>query len=248
MVYRDRIGVSACYKILKYQKNNPKLLLRALEALDRIGFKRWSKSLDSSLVREVTLIINSTKDVEIQNAAAKVLWTLSENPEDENLKGLFLQQLEQLDISDQQHKTYALSLIRLLGNFQDSDSSMSQKSRSLLSKLLTSSGSDIAFTACIALTNTHDREALLACLKVIQGPLWDRYKDFDELHTNDALGHYLLIRHRPDSLHDNRQALRTRILNRLVDIELKEDPQFSNVINEELEKYVLKPTLFPRGS
>ncbi len=242
-VYRTRMGLMLCNHILKYQKNSPKLIQQALVALERIAIKRWNKTIENNQIKEIVSIIKTSVDLKIKTQAVKTLWALSNDASDEILKKLVTKELLKLNLNDLQQKTYALTLIDLLGNYDYLDSDVGTKTAKILRQLLEHRDVDIVYQTVITISKTDDSEGLLKCLHIIAGPVWDRHKVNDGKNTIHAIGGFLMFRHRPAEIHDNRQAMRLRILDRLAHLESRSSSfEFTIEIQRRYDAFIADPS------
>lgn len=218
-LYRDRTGLILCHRILKYQKSDTVLIKQALAALERVGIQRWDQKLENAQIQEITAIIKTSRDLDVKIQACKTLWALSRNEDKEVMKELFLEELKQLE-PNATNKSNITFLIELLGNFNFTTTTVGREVSKTLRTYLKSSDLDTAFNAGISISKTDDKDGLLECLNVIDGPAWDRYAKDEARSASHIAGSFLTFRHKPNGLHENRSALRLRILDRLAKLEM----------------------------
>lgn len=235
-VFRTREGLILCNRVLRYQKDSPELLLKALKALERIGIKRWSKTIENIQIQEIISIIIICHDVQVKEQAFRTLWALSGDENDLELKTLLARELEKVDFDQMDSKNYALTLIDLLGNYACSDAKICVEVAQLLRRLLQSSDTDIVFQTALTISKTNDRAGLLESLKVIEGPVWQRYAKDDGKDSEHVSGSFLMFRQRPAALHDNKHSVRIRILDRLAMLEAN-TPEYIAQVEERLKAF-----------
>lgn len=217
-VYRDRTGLNLCNQVLKKHKKSTNLVLKALQALERVGIARFSKTIENKQIEEIKIIIQTSKDLKVKNQACKTLWALSQDENDESLKQVLFNELLSLNL-DKTNLFYTLTLIDLLGNYAYSESDIGQSTARCLRLLLNNKNSEVAFQAALTISKTNDKKGLLSCLKVLNSPVWNRHEDHFGKDTIHHAGSFLMFRQRPAHLHDNKHAVKIRILDRLASLE-----------------------------
>ncbi len=242
-LYRDRLGLILCHRILKYHKSNTVLIKQSLAALERVGIQRWGKNFENRQIKEIIAVIKESKDSSVKMQACKTLWELTKDETNEKIKGLYVKELDHL-IQIPQNKPYLLCLIELLGNFNYSTTRVGRAAYIALRSYLLSSDPDKAFVASLSIAKTDDKQGLLECLKVTQGPAWDRYAKDEARSSSHYPGSCLTFRHKPTGLHENRQALRWRILDRLAKMEMS-DPEFVSQVEKEVADHKKDPASQP---
>jgi len=232
-VYRSRNGLVQAHNALKYCADNPVLLSKALSAIERIGIQRWDKNIENWQKEHLLALLKSDLDPSLKVQICKTLWMITRSAQDEELKNVFADLL--VENLQKQQIPQAVAMIELLGHFNTPPTK--PPANKILHEILKSPFSvnpyhpDICFSAAKAMAKMQDEEGLLLALYVvINSTIWERMKSSDGADTISQIGSYLMFRHRPAELHDNKHAMAERILAQIVQLKWN-DPAFRSQVD-----------------
>lgn len=224
-VFRSRQGVSLCAYVIKRWKTLPDNLLYALTALERIGIPKWNKEYKSSIRPHLIQISNETDSNLLRLKALKALCAIEPMHANPEILNILLVNLD-ATLQHVQEIDTLIQLIQLISRYEfRKREDIERVAQKLLSLLDPRYPEEVQIATVKALSNLPHEQGLIAAFNAVQGPLWERYAQWDTAYDHLVTGPYTLYLARPEHIHDGRAGMRDRILLQLASLS-QSDPSF----------------------